>query len=214
MSLKYSSTLSDGIGLGIDLVDITDRLGKILDKFGLVVDNYHAYSDSVTGDVFINLTDNEGDSIDTVLMVDDDDVPGFLILGKHDLGVGWIDLQGIVPVIKDKIDFGNGSWFRYSILTNLLELGKVDFRRIKESKSKNVVRTITRIEEAFSVRGKSKISVVSHRSRNHRLTTRQVLGLATFRQMIQKSVSGNDEQDDSARVTKLERHIAKFLGGK
>ena len=59
MSLKYSSTPTDGIGLGIDLVDITDKLGRILDKFGLVVDHYHAYSDSVTGDVFINFTDNQ-----------------------------------------------------------------------------------------------------------------------------------------------------------
>ena len=211
-SLRYGQTPLNNIGLDIDLNNLTDEFGRILDKFGVTVDHFHAFSDPLTGDIFINLTDNEGDLIDALITVDDDGIPGCLILDKKDMGVGWIDLEGIVPIVNNRLSFGNGSWFRYSILTNLLELGKVDFKKVQESESKEVVRTITRIEEAFTVKGSRKITVVSHRVRNRQLTTRQALGLASARKRALEDVAGiTGSPSDEDRATKFERHISRFL---
>ena len=208
---KYGLPLSNSLGLDLDLTDLTDEFGKILNKFGLIVDHYHAFSDPITGDIFINLSDEEGDSIDAIMMVDDDGIPGCFILDKNDRGVGWIDLEGIAPISNDRISFSS-SWFRYSILTNLLKLGEVDFEQIKESKSKGVVRTITKIEEAFTVKGSNKIAVVSHRKRHRALTTRQQLGLVSVRRKLQRNDVKLENPND--RVTKIERHISKFLKDK
>jgi hypothetical protein len=95
-------------------------------------------------------------------------------------------LHGVAKVVNGKIDFDEGRWFRYSILSNLLKLGNVDFKKVKESRSKSVVRTLTKIEEAFSVKGKSRVAVVSHRPRRKRLTHRQILGLASMRRRVQR----------------------------
>ena len=186
MTLRYGQTFSDFVGADLQLIDITDQLKKVLDKFGLLIDSYCAYQDSVTGDIFVNLTDYEGDAIDVIFTVDEDDVPGCLILGENDMGIGWIDLHGVAKVVNGKIDFDEGRWFRYSILSNLLKLGNIDFKKVKESRSKSVVRTLTKIEEAFSVKGNSRVAVVSHRPRRKRLTHRQILGLASMRRRIQR----------------------------
>ena len=94
----------------------------------------------------------------------------------------------------------------------MLELGKVDFKKVQESESKEVVRTITRIEEAFTVKGSRKITVVSHRVRNRQLTTRQALGLASARKRALEDVAGiTGSPSDEDRATKLERHISRFL---
>lgn len=213
MSFKFGLPASDAIGLNLDLTDLSDALQKILSKYGLIVDQYYAFLDPMTGDIFINLTDNEQDFIDAIFTVDNDDIPGVIILDKNDRGVGWIDLEGIVPVINGRIDFGEGGWFRYSILTNLLKLGDVDFRKVKESKSKNVMRTITRIQEAYSVKGESKIAVVSHRARRQRLTTRQELGLASARRYAQlKSMKMRKSNKKDLGIKNLENEIKKYLG--
>ena len=209
---KFGQTPLDNIGLDIDLTDLTDNFGKILSKFGIRVDHYHAFSDPITGDIFINMTDNEGDSIDAILTIDSDDVPGCSILDKSDRELGWIDLAGILPVVNGRIDFGEGKWFRYSILTNLLKQGEVDFNQIKESRSKTVVRTITKIEEAFTVKGNNKVTVVSHRTRYRRLTTRQELGLASARRKSRNKLAGVTESPTSdINIDRLERHISKYL---
>lgn len=212
---KFGHTLIDHVGLDIDLTDLTDEFGKILSKFGLQVDHYHAFSDPITGDIFINLTDNEADSIDAILTIDQDNIPGCTILDGSDREAGWIDLEGVAPVINGRIDFGMGKWFRYSILTNLLKMGNVDFRQIKESRSKEIVTTILKIEEAFTVRGVKKIAVVSHRNRYRILTTRQQLGLMSARRKAQAgNLSFVNIQTDDDRITKLERHFSKYLNGK
>jgi len=209
---KFGQTPLDNIGLDIDLTDLTDNFGKILSKFGIRVDHYHAFSDPITGDIFINMTDNEGDSIDAILTIDSDDVPGCSILDKSDRELGWIDLAGILPVVNGRIDFGEGKWFRYSILTNLLKQGEVDFNQIKESRSKTVVRTITKIEEAFTVHGSNIRTTVVHRTRYRRLTTRQVLGLSSARRKSRNKLAGVTESPTSdINIDRLERHISKYL---
>ena len=214
MSFKYGHTLIDHVGLDIDLTDLSDEFSKILSKFGIQVDYFHAFSDPITGDIFINLTDHEGDSIDAILTIDNDNIPGCSILDDSDRELGWIDLEGIAPVINSRIDFGQGKWFRYSILTNLLKLGKVDFKQIKESKSKSVVRTISKIEEAFTVKGAKKIAVVSHRNRYRILSTRQQLGLMSARRKSKAlNSSPVNVETESDRITKIERHLSKYLKG-
>jgi hypothetical protein len=207
---KYGHTIIDHVGLDIDLTDLSDVFGKILSKFGISVDHYHAFSDPITGDIFINLSDHEGDSIDAILTIDSDNIPGCSILDKSDRELGWIDLEGIAPVVNGRIDFGEGKWFRFSILTNLLKLGEVDFNQIRESKSKSVVRTITRIEEAFTVKGARKIAVVSHRNRYRILTTRQQLGLMSARRKS-KAENSSSVDDESNRITDLEKQFSKYL---
>lgn len=207
MILKYGLLPSDNVGLDIDLEDITSNLKNVLDKFGLLVDNYYAYRDTETGDIFLFLQDEEGDSVNALMTIDDDGVPGISILNDKDREEGWIDLDGIVPVSNSKINFGTGSWFRYSVLSSLLKSGNVDFKTVQESKSKKVTRTLTKIEEAFSVRGSNKIAVVSHRHRNRKLSVRQMMGLASAKRKFQDRNKPNPPKTDYQQILSLESRI-------
>lgn len=211
MILKYGLLPSDNVGLDIDLEDITSSLEKVLSKFGLLVDNYYAYRDIETGDIFLFLQDEEGDSVNALMTIDDDGVPGISILNDKDREEGWIDLDGIVPVNVSKIDFGTGSWFRYSIISNLLKSGNVDFKTVQESKSKKVTRTIIKIEEAFSVKGSNKIAVVSHRHRNRKLSIRQIMGLASARRKFQDKNKPEPPKTDYQQALSLESRIKKYI---
>lgn len=211
MMLKYGLLPNNNLGLNIELEDLTPIFEKVLIKFGLLVDNYYAYRDIETGDIFLFLQDTEGDSVNAIMTIDDDNVPGISILNDKNREEGWIDLDGIVPLQDNKIEFGNGSWFRYSIISNLLKSGNVDFKTIKESKSKRVSRTITKIEEAFTVKGSCKIAVVSHRHRNRKLSTRQLIGLESSRQKFQNKETSSEPKTDYQEAISLEYHIKKYL---
>jgi hypothetical protein len=211
-SIRFGPTPIGHTGLDIDLDSLSDEFSKILNRFKLSVPYFHAYTDAMTGDVFVNIADNDGHSIDAIFTVDEDGIPGCSILDKNDKEISWIDLEGIAPVIQNKIDFGMGKWFRYSILSNLLKLGNIEFTKLGESKANQVITTLNKIEEAFSFRGVSKMAVVSHRSRRKPLTTRQSIGLESARRMSKKGIEGlaeNDVEDDGSNI--LAKHLSKFL---
>lgn len=213
-SIRLGNVPNESIGLDIDLESLTDNFSKIFSKFRILVDYFHAFTDPMTGDIFLNIADASGHSIDAILTLSNDGIPGCTILDANDKEVAWIDLEGVAPVNNGRIDFGMGKWFRYSILSNLLKLGNIEFDRLSESKSNQVITTINKIEEAFSFNGMKRTTVVSHRSRNKPLTTRQIIGLESARRKAKGSIiddASNQDSGDNVRAEVLSRHLSKFL---
>jgi hypothetical protein len=167
--------------LNYDLTDCSDVLTRLLSRYNLVVSDSYAYCDETTGDVFINLTDQEGDSIDAILTYQDE-VPGCSILNPlTDDEMGWIDLEGVMPINRDRVVFGDGRWLRKAVLTNLMSAGKVDYQEVKESGTCGLTKSL--LDEAFTMKGNRKISVVTHQKRNRRLGEQQKMGLAAARRL-------------------------------
>jgi hypothetical protein len=168
--------------LNYDLEDYSDVLARLLTKFNLEVSDFYAYHDSISGDVFVNLTDSEGDSIDAIFMCDDVGVPGCSILSPtNDDEVGWIDLQGVLPMDGKTIIFGDGRWLRKAVLTNLMNAGKVDYQEVKESSKSGDTKYL--IDEAFTMKGNRKVSIVTQQKRSRRLGEKQKMGLAAARRL-------------------------------
>ena len=162
--------------------DYSDVLSRILSKYRLEVDDFFAYMDEDSGDVFVNLTDTEGDSIEVLFTCDEHGVPGCSILSPNsDDEVGWIDLQGVLPAKNDRIIFEQGRWLRKSVLTNIMGLGKVDYKEVKDSGKSGDTKSL--LDEAFTMKGNKKVSVVTHQKRSRRLNERQKMGLAASRRL-------------------------------
>jgi hypothetical protein len=171
--------------LDYNLEDYSDVLARLLSKYNLEVDDFYAFHDPSTGDVFINLTDKEGDSIESIFTCDSDGVPGCSILDPStDDESGWIDLHGVLPMNNEVPVFGNGKWLRKTVLTNLMTAGKVDYEEVKESgRAGDITHFLSEMDEAFTMRGNRKIHVVTHQKRSRRISEKQKIGLAAARRL-------------------------------
>lgn len=176
---SLGSYSANDTSLNYSLTDRSDEFNTSLTNHGIQVKDSYAYEDPQTNSLVIGLGDAEGDLINAIFSTSNG--PGCSILNTYDDEIGWMDLNGVLPISSGTINFKAFDWLRRSILTNLMQLGKVDYEDV--SAQSVAGRTQLLVTEAFSVRGDKKISVVTHTTNSRKLSDQELTILGAARRL-------------------------------
>lgn len=180
--MSLGTLASAATSLTINLDDLSSEFNSyITNKLKIELYDSYAYRDPDSGDIIISCIDQGKDSFTAIFTFDKYGSPGCSLLDSNDDEIGWMQLDGIAPVSDNKIDISSWSWLRKSVLVNLLNIANVNYTELMAlTKSSIIGESIT---EAFSMRGKKRVSVVSHIERSRKLDDRQLLILGAARRL-------------------------------
>jgi hypothetical protein len=186
---NLSKPMADFTSFNYKLEDISDDFRLILDKYKIVTEGSYAYRDHETGDVVLGLHDALGNCVNGILTVDKEGIPGCSVIDETDIEKNWVHLDGLLSFKEGKIDFGNGGWMRKTVITNLLQLGGVNY---DFSVSGVAGVTQSRLQEAFAMRGNKRVFVVSHVEKNRKLSDKQLMMLGAARREYSIKIFSQD----------------------
>lgn len=178
MFLGSISSVSSSLDLNLD--DLSSEFKSYVNnKLKLDISELYAFKDPSSGDIVLGFTDTGGDSLNVIFTIDQYGSPGCSLLDSNDDEVGWMQLDGIVPTKDNMIDVSSWTWLRKSVLVNLFNIGNINYvNLISSSQSDSLGESLS---EAFSMRGKKRISIVAHIERTRKLSDYHLLLLGAAR---------------------------------